>query len=156
MLLILLQPDLGTAIVFVAITFGVLLLARVRVRYMVALALIGVLSIVGAYQLDILKEYQVARLTTFLNSEAVDRRVPATTSTRPRSRSAPASSPARGLFQGTQTSLSYVPENHTDFIFTVVGEELGFIGATMLLGLFGCCCGGRSGSPRCRVTPSGC
>jgi rod shape determining protein RodA len=42
----------------------------------------------------------------------------------------------RGLFQGTQTNLSFVPEQHTDFIFTAVGEELGFVGATTLLGLF--------------------
>jgi rod shape determining protein RodA len=70
MVLILAQPDLGTAIVFVAITFGVLLLARVRVRFMAALALIGVLSMAGALQLNILKEYQVDRLTTFLNSDS--------------------------------------------------------------------------------------
>ena len=42
----------------------------------------------------------------------------------------------KGFLKGTQTSLSYVPENHNDFIFTVVGEELGFVGASLLLGLF--------------------
>jgi rod shape determining protein RodA len=42
----------------------------------------------------------------------------------------------KGLFQGTQTALSYVPENHTDFVFTVIGEEFGFIGASVVLGLF--------------------
>jgi rod shape determining protein RodA len=135
MLLILAQPDLGTAIVFVAIVFGVLLLARVRVRYMAALALIGVLSLFGALQLNILKEYQVDRLTSFLDRESdalgagynVNQATIAVGS---------GQITGQGLFQGSQTALSYVPENHTDFIFTVVGEELGFVGAALLLGLF--------------------
>jgi rod shape determining protein RodA len=136
MLLILAQPDLGTAIVFVAITFGVLLLARVRVRYMVALALIGVFSLVGAYQLNILKEYQVARLTTFFNSEAADLQGAGYNVNQAQIAVGSGQITGQGLLQGTQTSLSYVPENHTDFIFTVVAEEFGFVGATILLGFF--------------------
>jgi rod shape determining protein RodA len=136
MLLILAQPDLGTAIVFVAITFGVLLLARVRVRYMVALAMIGVVSLVGAYQLNILKEYQVARLTTFFNSEAADLQGAGYNVNQAQIAVGSGQLTGQGLLQGTQTSLSYVPENHTDFIFTVVAEEFGFVGASILLGLF--------------------
>jgi rod shape determining protein RodA len=136
MLLILAQPDLGTAIVFLAITFGVLLLARVRVRYMVALALIGVLSLAGAYQLNILKEYQVARLTTFFNSEAADLQGAGYNVNQAQIAVGSGQLTGQGFLQGTQTSLSYVPENHTDFIFTVIAEEFGFIGATILLGLF--------------------
>ena len=135
MLLILAQPDLGTAIVFVAIVVGVLLLARVRVRYMAALALIGILSIIGALQLEIMEDYQVARITSFLDPSAdpqgagynVDQAQIAIGS---------GQFTGQGLFQGSQTSLAYVPENHTDFIFTVVGEELGFLGAGALLGLY--------------------
>jgi rod shape determining protein RodA len=133
--LILAQPDLGTAIVFVAIVFGVLLLARVRVRYMVALALIGVLSLFGALQLNVLKEYQVARLTSFLDREA-DALGVAYNVNQAQIAVGSGQVTGQGLFQGTQTSLAYVPENHTDFIFTVVGEELGFLGATVLLALF--------------------
>ena len=59
-----------------------------------------------------------------------------TTSTSPRSPSARAGFAGKGLFKGTQTNLSYVPEQHTDFIFTVVGEELGFVGSALLLALF--------------------
>jgi rod shape determining protein RodA len=136
MVLILAQPDLGTAIVFLAITFGVLLLARVRVRYIVALAMIGVFSLVGAYQLNILKQYQVDRLTTFFNTGAADLQGAGYNVNQAQIAVGSGQLTGQGFRQGTQTSLSYVPENHTDFIFTVVGEELGFVGAALLLGLF--------------------
>ncbi len=134
--LILLQPDLGTAIVFVAITFGVLLLARVHVRYMIALAVIGVLSMLGAYQLNILQEYQVERLTTFFNAADADPQSAGYNVNQAIIAVGSGQFSGQGLLQGTQTSLGYVPENHTDFIFTVVGEELGFLGAALLLGLY--------------------
>jgi rod shape determining protein RodA len=136
MVLILAQPDLGTAIVFLAITFGVLLLARVKVRYLVALALIGVCSLAGAYQLNILKQYQVERLTTFFDSGAVDLQGAGYNVNQAQIAVGSGQLTGQGYLQGTQTSLSYVPENHTDFIFTVVAEELGFLGAMVLLGLF--------------------
>ena len=134
--LIIVQPDLGTAIVFVAITFGVLLMARVRVRYLVALAVIGVASLVGAYQLGILRDYQLARLAQFvqagqgggdLDTYNVDQALAAVGA---------GQLSGQGLLEGTQTQLGFVPENHTDFIFTVLGEELGFLGAVLLLGLY--------------------
>jgi rod shape determining protein RodA len=134
--LILLQPDLGTAIVFVAITFGVLLLARVRVRYMIALAAIGIVSMAGAYQLDILQAYQVERLTTFLNAAEADPQSAGYNVNQAIIAVGSGQISGQGLFQGTQTSLGYVPESHTDFIFTVIGEELGFLGAALLLGLY--------------------
>jgi rod shape determining protein RodA len=135
MLLILLQPDLGTAMVFVAITFGVLLLARVRVRYMVILALVGILSIVGALQTDQLEEYQKARLTSFLDPGA-DTLGHGYNVNQAQIAIGAGRFTGRGLFQGSQTTLFYVPENHTDFIFTVVGEELGFLGAGLMLGVY--------------------
>lgn len=135
--LIIVQPDLGTAIVFVAITFGVLLTARVRVRYMFALAIIGIGSIVGALQLGVLEEYQVERLNTFFaGAEASDLQGAGYNINQAEIAVGSGQLSGQGLFQGTQTSLSFVPENHTDFIFTVIGEELGFLGATLLLGLY--------------------
>ncbi|MEX0658767.1 MAG: rod shape-determining protein RodA [Egibacteraceae bacterium] len=135
MLLILAQPDLGTAIVFVAITFGVLLLARVRIRYMAALALIGVLSIVGALQMEVMEDYQVARLTSFLDPSS-DPQGAGWNVEQAQIAIGSGQITGQGLFQGSQTALAYVPENHTDFIFTVVGEELGFFGATLLLAIY--------------------
>lgn len=136
MALILAQPDLGTAIVFVAITFGVLLLARVRVRYMAALAVIGVISIVGVLQLDFLEEYQQERLTSFLEPDA-DLGGAAYSVNQAQIAIGSGGLLGNGLGQGSQTEHGYVPENHTDFIVTVLGEELGFAGSVLLLGLYG-------------------
>jgi rod shape determining protein RodA len=136
MLLILRQPDFGTFMVFVAIVFGVLLVARVRVRYMAALALIGMLSIFGALQLELFEDYQVARLTSFIDPSE-DTLGAAYNVNQAQIAIGAGRLTGKGLFAGSQTTLFYVPENHTDFIFTVVGEELGFIGATVLLAVFG-------------------
>jgi rod shape determining protein RodA len=135
MVLILAQPDLGTAIVFVAITFGILLLARVRVRYLAALIGVGVATVVGALQLNILKEYQLARLTSFLNADA-DLQGTGYNVNQAQIAVGSGGFTGQGFTQGSQTALSYVPENHTDFIFTVIGEEFGFVGAVIVLGLF--------------------
>jgi rod shape determining protein RodA len=135
MLLILAQPDLGTMLVFVAVTFGVLLLARVRVRYLIALVLLGLAAIFGALQLGIMKDYQVARLTSFLDPGA-DTLGAGYNVNQAQIAIGSGGFTGQGLFRGSQTSLAYVPENHTDFIFTVVGEELGFLGAAVLLLLF--------------------
>lgn len=135
--LIVLQPDLGTAIVFVAITCGVLLMARVKVRYLCALVAIGVSSIVGVFQLGLLEDYQMERLDTFLSGPSgVNVRGAGYNVNQAEIAIGSGQLSGRGLFEGTQTSLSFVPENHTDFIFTVVGEELGFLGAALVLGLY--------------------
>lgn len=135
--LIVLQPDLGTAIVFVAITCGVLLMARVKVRYLCALVAIGVSSMVGVFQLGLLADYQLDRLDTFLaGSEGVSLQGAGYNVNQAEIAIGSGQLSGQGLFEGTQTALSFVPENHTDFIFTVVGEELGFLGAALLLGLY--------------------
>ena len=136
MALIMLQPDFGTFVVFVAIVFGVLLMARVHVRYLAALVLLGVLAVVLALQLGLLEDYQIDRLTAFLDPEGAD---PAVVYNVNQAQIAIGSGQflGQGLFQGTQTNASFVPENQTDFIFTVVGEQTGFLGSIVVLGLFG-------------------
>ena len=135
MTLILLQPDFGTFLVFVAIVFGVLLLARVKAVYMIALAVLGIAAFFVMLQSDMLADYQVARLTSFINPDAAD---PGDIYNVKQAQIAIGSGQlaGQGLFEGTQTKLSYVPENQTDFIFTVVGEELGFVGSAGLLAMF--------------------
>ncbi len=135
LLLIYLQPDVGTGMVFVAIVMGLLLVGGASARQIGVLTLLGLTAIVGILQLGVLKDYQRDRLAAFLDpKEDVQRS--AYNLNQSKIAIAAGGLGGRGLFQGTQTNLSFVPEQHTDFIFTAVGEELGFAGAATLLGLF--------------------
>ena len=141
MILIQVQPDLGTVMVFVAILLATLLVAGVRPRHMAALALLGVVGLVAVFQLGLLKQYQLDRLGAFLNqggvpADASDLNQPRYHLSQSKTAIANGGVTGKGLFQGTQTKLSYVPEQHTDFIFTVVGEELGLLGSALALLLF--------------------
>ena len=134
--LILLQPDLGTALVIVFTLLGMLLVAGARPRHLGVLLLFGVTSMVGVVAVGALEEYQVDRLTSFIDQGSDLQR---SRYNLEQSKIAIGSGGllGKGLFQGTQTNLSFVPEQHTDFIFTAVGEELGFLGAAVILLLFG-------------------
>ena len=134
-LLVFLQPDLGTSIVLMAILVGVLVVAGARARHLGILALTAIVLIFGAFQLGLVKEYQIARLTSFLDPTNDPQR---TGYNRLQAEIAIGSGGLTGLgyMQGTQTNLDFVPEQHTDFIFTVVGEEFGFVGAAAMLLLF--------------------
>jgi rod shape determining protein RodA len=139
--LIVVQPDPGTASVLLFTAFAMMLIVGVRARYLIALALIGVvgLGVLVNYgeEWGLLADHQVERLTTFANPES-EACAATTCYNTDQSLIAIGSGQfaGKGLFQGTQTNLSYVPENHTDFIFTVIGEEFGFLGAITVLGLF--------------------
>jgi len=135
MLLIELQPDLGTMLVFAAILLATLLVAGARPRHMALLGLAGAVAVVAVFQLGLLKEYQRDRLGAFLNPTE-NTRQSAYNLNQSKIAIANGSLTGKGLFKGTQTKLSYVPEQHTDFIFTVVGEELGLAGSGLLLALF--------------------
>ncbi|MEY2567240.1 MAG: rod shape determining protein RodA [Actinomycetota bacterium] len=134
--LIYLQPDLGTALVFVAILMGVLLVAGARPRHLAVLTIVGVLGVVTVFQLGVLKQYQLDRLGAFLDPQVDNQRAAYHTLNQSKIAIGAGGFTGKGLFKGTQTNLSYVPEQNTDFIFTVVGEELGFIGSALLLALF--------------------
>jgi rod shape determining protein RodA len=139
--LVLVQPDLGTAIIMMMVLLVMLAVAGLPIRILILLvlgvALVGLL----AFESGILHSYQIARLTTFLN--------PNSTSTNPNVMSAIYNTTeaknaigsggffGTGLLHGVQTNLGYVPEQSTDFIFTAVGEQLGFVGAAGLLSLLG-------------------
>ncbi|MGZ8762235.1 MAG: rod shape-determining protein RodA [Acidimicrobiia bacterium] len=136
--LVMLQPDLGTALVLGAISFAMLTIGGVKGRYLAILALIVVTGAIGAVNLGVLKEYQVDRLTSFLDQDADTRDTRGTTFNLDQSKIAIANGglTGEGLGEGTQTNGRFVPEQHTDFIFTAVWEELGFVGAATLLALF--------------------
>ncbi|MFP4149277.1 MAG: rod shape-determining protein RodA [Nitriliruptoraceae bacterium] len=134
--LVFLQPDLGTSLVFVWVVAVLLLLAGVHAGYLVGLGISGVVFAVVALVSGLIQPYQLTRLTAFLEAGEASAAQTAAFQTR-QSLIAVGSGrfAGKGLFEGTQTSLSYVPENHTDFIFTVIAEELGFLGGGIVLGL---------------------
>ena len=135
--LIFLEPDLGTTMVLVAVAAAMLLVAGARLRHFAVLALVGVVTFFFLMQVGLLKDYQIKRLTIFLDPR------PDVTSegyNLLQSKIAIGAGGVRGkgvARTDTQTSLDFVPEQHTDFIFTAVGEQLGFLGSATLLVLFG-------------------
>lgn len=133
--LIYLQPDLGSALVLFAVAFAMLLVAGVQVRWL-AVVLVGAFLVAGlALRLDVLHDYQVARLTSFMDSE-VDPRGPGFNLEQSKIAIGSGGFGGKGWGKGTQTNLAYVPEQRTDFIFTAIGEEQGFVGGLMVLSLF--------------------
>jgi rod shape determining protein RodA len=129
------QPDLGTLLVMMALMLTMLVIGGTRGRVLLVIMLLGISSVVGVLHLHVLKEYQIARLTAFLDPSTDSQRTGYNLN---QARIAVGSGQilGKGLFTGTQTNLDFVPEVQTDFIFTAVGEELGFVGAAVLLGLF--------------------
>jgi rod shape determining protein RodA len=134
--LILLQPDLGTVVVLVAIVLGMLLIGGLRFRYIVVLSCLGLVGVLGAFNSSVLDQYQKDRLTGFLDPSSDTQ---GTTYNVDQSQTAISNGgiTGEGLFEGRQTALGYVPEQQTDFIFTAVGEELGFVGGAVVIGLYG-------------------
>jgi len=129
------QPDLGTMLVLGFITFVMLFVAGTTVRQLGFLTVAAIVSSVGLFQAGALKEYQVTRLIAFLDPTSD---TAAAHYNLAQSKIAIGSGGffGKGLYEGTQTNLSFVPEQSTDFIFTAVGEQLGFVGAVVILGLF--------------------
>ncbi|MBA3764133.1 MAG: rod shape-determining protein RodA [Actinobacteria bacterium] len=135
MLLVFVNVEIGTTIVLAAIAVGVLVVAGTNAKHLIALAAGAVVVIVLAFQLNVVEDYQVERLLTVFDSGSVsedarynlDQSVIAVGS---------GGMFGTGFLQGSQTNLDYVPEQHTDFIFTVVGEEFGFFGSAFVLALF--------------------
>lgn len=134
--LIMLEPDLGTSLVFLFITAVMLHLGGARLRHFLVLGLVGLVATVAALQTGVIKDYQKERLTAFLDSTP-DIRSEGYNLTQSKIAIASGGFRGRGLgAENTQTALNYVPEQHTDFIFTAVGEQLGFVGSVTLLSLF--------------------
>jgi rod shape determining protein RodA len=133
--LIMLQPDLGTNLVLVAASFTILMVAGVRARHLIVLLLLAGTLSVFAVQAGVLDQYQINRLTSFAN---LGTNAEKSGYNQEQSQIAVSNGglTGQGLFGGSQTNGAYVPEQHTDFIFTVVGEELGFVGGAVMLGLF--------------------
>ena len=139
-MLVVAQPDLGSGLVYIAIVLAVLFIAGTKWTHFAALAGLGTLAIVIVVLaapmagVEVIKPYQVDRLTAFLNPSTdpadegyhINQSLTAIGS---------GGKTGRGD-QSTQTKFNFLPEHHTDFIFSVVGEEFGFVGAALVLSLF--------------------
>ncbi len=136
MLLVIKQPDIGTALVMGFVLLTMLVLARVSLGWLAILFAFGAIAVVAILALGVLQKYQLQRLTSFVNPNASTLQSGYNLA---QSKIAIGSGGlfGTGLFHGPQTNLSYVPEQQTDFIFTAVGEQLGFVGAGGLLLLYG-------------------
>jgi len=153
-LLVVMQPDFGTALVIIAIWFGALYLAGAKARHLGAVFASGLMLFALMWNLDRLplermrpaplgralaqvrlKDYQKRRLTVFLHPQSDPLRAGYHVI---QSKLAIGSGQlvGRGIFHGTQSRLRFIPERHTDFIFSVVGEELGLVGALAMLLLY--------------------
>jgi len=140
-LLVFVQPDFGTALVLTAVTIALLFLYGTRwLHFGIITAAVGgalflVIQALPAIGIQILKPYQIDRLLVFLHPDTD----PSGTGYHLlQSKIAIGSGmiAGKGLYQGTQTQLNFLPEHHTDFVFSVLGEELGFIGIAVLLALY--------------------
>tara|TARA_B100001245_G_scaffold1382_1_gene1069 strand:+ start:1707 stop:2858 length:1152 start_codon:yes stop_codon:yes gene_type:complete len=139
--LIYLQPDLGTMLVFVAIGMGVLLVAGAQLKHIVVTSLIGVVVVVAMFNSDnlggpaLLRQTQEQRLTAFLDP-GFDLQGASYNINQSQIAIGAGGLRGQGWLQGTQTNLNLVPEQETDFIFTALGEEFGFVGVSLLLLLY--------------------
>ncbi len=134
-LLILLQPDLGTMLVLAATVFGVIAISGAPRRWLTGLAAGGVLAAAVVVSTGMLKTYQLHRFMAFTDP-GLDPRGAGYNTTQARIAIGNGGLFGQGLFDGSQTRSGFVPEQQTDFIFTVAGEELGLIGAGLLIALF--------------------
>ncbi|MGH3317199.1 MAG: rod shape-determining protein RodA [Nocardioidaceae bacterium] len=132
--LILMQPDLGTMLVLSATVFGVIALAGAPARWLVGLVAGAILTAFVAVQVGVLDDYQVDRFAAFTNP-ALDPLGAGYNTQQARIAIGNGGLFGQGLFEGTQTQSGFVPEQHTDFVFTVVGEELGLVGSTAVIAL---------------------
>ena len=134
--LVLLQPDLGTVMVLAVIIVALLAVAGVSGKQLIVLGLLAITGVYAVVGLGLLKQYQLDRLTTFLDPESGTSQGTAYNQEQSKQAIAHGRITGEGLEHGSQTQGGFVPEQHTDFIFTSVGEELGFVGGTLLLALF--------------------
>ncbi|KOG40736.1 rod shape-determining protein RodA [Streptomyces resistomycificus] len=136
MLIVMLMPDLGSVMVMVIIVLGVLLASGASNRWVFGLLGAGAAGAIAVWQLHILDDYQIARFAAFANPSLDPAGVGYNTN---QARIAIGSGglTGSGLFHGSQTTGQFVPEQQTDFVFTVAGEELGFVGGGLIIVLLG-------------------
>lgn len=135
LLIVVRQSDLGTAIVMFVVALALLLTGGVKVRYLAAVVVLAVLAFLAGASLHLVHASQIQRLTSFLHPNAFLQ----SANYQPylaRQAIGSGGLAGTGLFHGTFTNLGILPEQSTDFIFATVGEQLGFVGSAVIIGLF--------------------
>jgi len=135
-LLVLLEPDFGTALIFFIIFIGMLFVSGANFLYVLGIIIVTAGGFFGALKMGIIKQYQLDRILVFLKPD-VSTEGAGYNLYQSKLAIGSGGFAGKGLFLGKQTNLSYVPEHHTDFIFSVIGEEMGFIGAFMVIAVLG-------------------
>ncbi|MFJ4678305.1 MULTISPECIES: rod shape-determining protein RodA [unclassified Kitasatospora] len=136
MAVVMLMPDLGSVMVMVVTMLGVLLASGAANRWVVGLLAGGTAGALAVWKLGILSQYQIDRFAAFANP-ALDPAGVGYNTAQARIAIGSGGLTGMGLFHGTQTTGQFVPEQQTDFVFSVAGEELGFAGGLLMLGLLG-------------------
>ncbi len=136
MVLIILEPDLGEVLIMVASMIAIVATSGAKPRWVVLLVVIGIFGSVVAVKGGVIHKYQLKRLQSFVNPTA-DPQQSGYQLRQARITIGSGGFTGKGLFHGPQTNGRFVPEQQTDFIFTVAGEELGFLGSSVILLLYG-------------------
>jgi len=132
--LVVLEPDLGATTLMVTLLAGIVALSGIRLRWLAGLVAAGALAVIAVVNLHLLKAYQLSRLTSFLNPSA-DPRGTGYSAAQAKIAIGSGGLFGQGLFHGQLIAGNFVPEQHTDFIFAVAGEELGFAGTVVIISL---------------------
>lgn len=131
--LVLKQPDLGSSLVLAAIWGGMILASGLRLKHFFVLTFLGVILVTGSW--FALADYQKARIDVFLNPES-DPQGTGYNVLQAMVAVGSGGITGKGLGHGSQSQLSFLPEKHTDFIFAVISEELGLVGALFVISLY--------------------
>jgi rod shape determining protein RodA len=134
-LLVLVQPDLGTAVILMTVWFGLVLVSGIPLRHLATVSVIGLVLAAGLWSFG-LKEHQRQRIMTFINP-AADIRGTGYNAYQATVASGSGQLWGKGIGYGTQSKLRFLPEYQTDFIFAAFAEEWGFAGVILLLLLYG-------------------
>ena len=137
--LVAIEPDLGSASVFVACAMGVLLVAGADIKYIILITSLAILSVIAGVVSGVVKDYQLRRITGFLNQNSDSAALQTLTTQVRFAKRAVATGGffGKGYLNGPLTNGAFIPVQSTDFVFSAVGEQFGMIGGATVLGLFG-------------------
>ncbi len=134
--LVILEPDYGTALIFFVAYMGILFLSGANMLYFFGILAASVGGIFAAIKIGLIQQYQLDRLLVFLRPD-IERQGIGYNLFQSKLAIGSGGLFGKGLFLGKQTNLSYVPAHHTDFIFSVIGEEIGFFGSVIIIVMLG-------------------